>query len=208
MSALGVLVAGTAGQGAEATADLLCRAALAAGLDARRAVTRAVSRSAGSVLCQVRLGPVQLASPFVGEGEADLLIALDRLEALRRIHDVRRQGFAVVADLTVPTPRMRAGLDPEPWDAIDRLRAHVPRSAEVGAEAFCRQAGCRDYLGGLLLGVAAPTLPVPAAAWEQALREQFDAATAAAWQKALAAGRAIFQTLPESLRRAPAPQAA
>jgi indolepyruvate ferredoxin oxidoreductase beta subunit len=208
VSALGVLVAGAAGQGAEATADLLCRAALAAGLDARRAITRAVSRSAGSVLCQVRLGPGQLASPFVGEGEADLLLALDRLEALRRIHDVRRDGFAVVADGTVPTPRMRAGLEPEPHAVLERLRAHVPRSVEVGAEAFCRQAGRGDHLGGLLLGVAAALLPVPPPAWEQALREQFDPPAAAAWLHALAIGRAIFQALPDGLRRAPAPQAA
>jgi len=207
VSAVGVLVAGAAGQGAEGTADLLCRAALAAGLDARRAVTRALSYSAGSVLCQVRLGPGQLASPFVGEGEADLLLALDRLEALRRIHEVRREGFAAVADGTVPTPRMRAGLEPAPEAVLERLRAHVPRSVEVRAEAFCRQAGRADHLGGLLLGVVAPLLPVPAAAWEEALREQFDAGDAAAWRQALAAGRALFEGLPESLR-APAPQAA
>jgi hypothetical protein len=91
---------------------------------------------------------------------------------------------------------------------LERLRAHVPRSAEVGAEAFCSQAGRADHLGGLLLGVAAPLLPVTPAAWEEALREQFDPPTAAAWRHALAIGQAIFQALPERLRRPTAPQAA
>jgi indolepyruvate ferredoxin oxidoreductase beta subunit len=205
---LGVLVAGAAGQGAEATADLLCRAALAAGLDARRAVTRAPSRSAGSVLCQVRIGSSPLPSPFVAEGEADLLLALDRLEALRRVHEVRRGGFVAVADVLVPTPPMRAGTEPAPEAVLPRLRAHVPRSVEAGAAEFCRRAGRADCGGALLLGLVAPLLPIPAESWERALAEQADAAAAAEWRRGLAEGRELFGRLPEELRRTPEPQAA
>jgi len=200
VSAIAVLVAGAARQGVEETADLLARAALAQGLEARRASTRALSRSAGSALCQVRLARGPVHSPFIAAGEADLLLAVERLEALRQIHQVRRSGFVAVADALVPTPRMREGLEAPPADLIARLRAHVPRTAEVGTSAIARQVGGPVSAGVILLGLAAPLLPIGDDAWNAAFDEQCTPDERPAWRLAFATGRSLFEGLPPETR--------
>jgi len=204
LSALSVLVAGAARQGVEETADLLARAALLQGLEARRASTRALSRTAGSTLCQVRIARGPVHSPFVAAGEADLLLAVERIEALRQIHQVRRTGFVAVADALVPTPRMREGLEGAPADLIARLRAHVPRTAEVGTSAIARQVGGPVGAGVVLLGLAAPLLPIGDDAWNAAIDEQCAPDDRPAWRLAFATGRSLFEGLPPELRLAPA----
>jgi len=205
---LGVILAGVAGQGVEEAADLLARAALADGMEARRALTRAVSRAAGSVLCQVRFARTEVASPFIPEGAADVLLSLDRLEALRRVHEVRREGFVAVADHTTPTPPMRTGLEEPPEGVLARLRNHVPRSVEVGIEAIVRQLGARHCAGLVLLGLAGPLLSIGGEAWEAALREQCTPDQLPSWRLALATGRSLYEGLPEEVRCPPEPQAA
>jgi indolepyruvate ferredoxin oxidoreductase beta subunit len=205
---LGVILAGVADQGVEEAADLLARAALADGLEARRALSRAVSRTAGSVLCQVRFGRGEVASPLIPDGAADLLLALDRLEALRRVHEVRREGFVAVADHTAATPAIRAGLEEPPTGVLERLRAHVPRSVEVAAADLVHQLGMPHLVGVVLLGLAGPLLGIGDEAWEQALREQCTPDQLPAWRLALATGRSLHDGLPDHLRRPPEPQAA
>jgi indolepyruvate ferredoxin oxidoreductase beta subunit len=205
---LGVLLAGVPGQGLEEAAALLARAALAAGLGAAFSRDRSPSRYAGSVLCRVRLARGEVRSPFIPAGEADVLLALDALEALRQVHQVGPDGFAAFDPRIRPTPRMRMGLEPPPEDALARIRARVPRAAQVGALDLARELGHPECAGGVLLGLASPLLPLSAETWEAALGELGAPASRAAWRLALAQGRALFRRLPAEVRRPRADAAA
>jgi len=201
--AYGILLAGVGGQEGERAAELIARAAVEAGLGATLSVERPSSRHGGSAVCRVRIAPGEIPSPFIPPGEADLLLGLERLEALRRIHEVRADGLAVVADRTILTPRMRAGLEEPPADALGQLRAAVGRVVELPANALFTAPRRPAALAGALLGVAACLLPVPAAAWETTLsQEGLD------WLEGLARGRAFFEALPDDVRCPLAPRAA
>ena len=208
MRPLGALVVGLSGQEVERVAALLGEAALHAGQEVRVATDRPVAHLGASVRCQVRIAPGELASPFIPEGGADLLLGLERLEALRWVHEVLPGGLVAVADRLVPTPRMRLGLEAPPADLLDRLRARVARTVEVAAEAEARALGRPGCAGGVLLGLAAPLLPIAEVAWDEALRGAFSGEELAAWRQALARGRALFGRLPDALRRPPEPRAA
>jgi indolepyruvate ferredoxin oxidoreductase beta subunit len=205
-----VLVAGAAGQGAEEGGALLAAAAAAAGHQVRLATERPPSPAAGSVLCRVRFGPGAVPTPFGPPGEADGLLALDRLEALRWIHEVRAGGFALVAAATLPTPAMRLGIAaaPPPADVLARLRARVPRTAEVDALGLAREIGCPLYGGSVLLGLAGPLLGIPEPALDAAAAAVEPAEAAPARRLALALGQSLLAGLPEALRRVPGPRAA
>ncbi len=208
MTPLGVLVVGVSGQGVERAASILAEAALAAGQEVRLAGERPAARLGASVRCQVRFGPGEVRSPFVPEGDADLLLALERLEALRWVHGVRATGLVAMADRTVATPRMRLGLEEPPADLLARLRSHVPRSVEIPAEAVAGTLGVPGCAGAVLLGVAAPLLPIPEEAWELALRAALEGGELAAWRLAMERGRQLFARLPREIREAPEPRAA
>jgi len=208
MRPLGLLVVGVSGQGVEQVAALLAEAAMAADQEVRLVVERPGAHRGASMRCHLRLSAGEARSPFVTEGEADLLLALERIEALRWVHQVRATGLVAVSDCTVPTPRIRLGLDAPPPDLLERLRRHVPRTVEVPAGELARQLGAPDCMGAVLLGLVAPLLPLPEVAWDEALRRTLSGGQQAAWRLALEHGRQLFARLPEAIRRAPEPQAA
>lgn len=205
----GILVAGVGGQEAERAAEIIARAAIAAGLEAALSVERPASRRGGSALGRVRIASGEIASAFAPPGEADLLLGLERLEALRRVHELRADGLAVVADRTIPTPRMRAGLELPPPDAIELLRAEVARAVELQVGQLFPAPASPAAVAGAFLGVAAGLLPIPAAAWDEAVSQACPGTSAGLeWLEGLERGRAFFEALPSDVRCPPAPQAA
>ncbi len=201
--AYGILLAGVGGQETERAGELIARAAVECGLEATLSVERPASRWGGSAVCRVRIAAGEIRSPFIPPGEADLLLGLERIEALRRIHEVRADGLAVVADRLLPTPRMRAGLEEPPADVVAQLRAAVARVVDLPAHALFPVPRPPAALAGAFLGVAACLLPVPAAAWDATVsREGLD------WLEGLARGRAFFEALPDEVRCPLAPRAA
>jgi indolepyruvate ferredoxin oxidoreductase, beta subunit len=197
-----VVFVGVAGQAVAGTARLLAEAAAAAGLAVLSSEEPPAMPGGGSILASVRIGPA--ASPVVSEGEADVLVAFDGLEALRAAPLLAKSGFAAVNEHVVPTWRMRAGLDPRPADVLARVQEVAPRAVGVRADALARASGEDEVLAGLaLLGVVAALLPVPAAALDAAVAA--NGAGAMARRRALDRGRHLFQALPARLTQPPPP---
>jgi indolepyruvate ferredoxin oxidoreductase, beta subunit len=191
---IGVVLAGVAPQPVEATARLLAEAALAAGLDVSCAEHPPPLPRGGAVSAHVRMGP-EVHSPLVREGAADVLVAFDRVEALRAARLLARGGFALVDDALVPTWRMRAGLDAPPDDVLARLGEVTGRVVSVRASALAPPGADAAVAGVALLGVVSRLLPIPAEAFEAALAAG-GSALGAARRQAFAAGRELFDTLP------------
>ncbi len=201
--AYGILLAGVGGQETELAGELIARAAIEAGLEATLSTERPPARHGGSAVCRVRIARGEIRTPFISPGEADLLLGLECLESCRRIHEVRADGLAVVADRIVPTPRMRAGLEEAPADIPVRLRQAVARVVELPLGALFPVPREPAALAGAFLGVASCLLPIPAAAWDATVsHEGID------WLEGLALGRRFFEAQPEEVRCPLAPRAA
>ena len=86
-STLRILIVGVGGQGVLSAARHIGQAALDHGLEARIGQIHGLSQRGGSVESTVVLGPGS--TGFVSMGQADVLLALEPLEALRalaRVH--------------------------------------------------------------------------------------------------------------------------
>jgi indolepyruvate ferredoxin oxidoreductase beta subunit len=89
-----VFMAGVGGQGIGLLSEVLVRAADAAGLPVVGCDTHGLAQRGGIVVSHLRIG-AGAHSPLIPGGEADLLLALERHEALRAIHSMLRPGGAV-----------------------------------------------------------------------------------------------------------------
>jgi indolepyruvate ferredoxin oxidoreductase beta subunit len=85
-----VYMAGVGGQGIGLLAELLARAADYAGLSPRGCDTHGLAQRGGMVTSHLRLGGAH--SPLVPQGGAQLVIALERTEALRAAADMLAPG--------------------------------------------------------------------------------------------------------------------
>lgn len=95
MSPFNVFMIGVGGQGIGLLAEVLIRAADAAGLAASGSDTHGLAQRGGTVVSHLRIG-AGAHSPLVADGEADLLLALERHEALRAMRSMLREGGTVV----------------------------------------------------------------------------------------------------------------
>jgi indolepyruvate ferredoxin oxidoreductase beta subunit len=93
--AISIVIVGVGGQGALTLARWIGEAALAEGYDVRIAEVHGMSQRGGSVEVHVRFGR-EVSAPIVEEAGADLVIALEAVEALRGFRNLKPSGVLVI----------------------------------------------------------------------------------------------------------------
>ena len=114
------LLAGVGGQGTILASDVLVTVALAAGLQAKQAEVHGMSQRGGSVVSHVRWGRVVYA-PLAGAGEIDVLLAFEKVEALRNVNQLRPGALALINLEAIKPVSVSSGGQIYPGD--DHLRA-------------------------------------------------------------------------------------
>jgi indolepyruvate ferredoxin oxidoreductase beta subunit len=101
-----IYLVGVGGQGVLTIGDLIAEAALEMGLPVNVYPTKGMAQRGGSVTVQVRLGR-EVVGPQIPEGKADLVIAVERSEALKAVRYVRPGGdFLLYGHVWEPTKVM------------------------------------------------------------------------------------------------------
>ena len=98
-----IVVFGVGGQGVLSVADVITKAALAEGYDVRACELHGLAQRGGSLQCHIRFGK-NIFSPLVRQGYADLIIALEPLEALRACIFASKEKGTVILSNADPYP--------------------------------------------------------------------------------------------------------
>lgn len=193
MKTFNVSLVGVGGQGIILTADMLAKAAALAGYQVKKSEIHGMSQRGGSVTSQVRFGD-NVASPIIQEGTSDVLVAFDRLEAVRTAHELAEGGKAVVANVDLVPVTVSSGLQPPVADLAGRLAAALPTATVVDAMTIAReQVGNERTMNMVLAGTLSKVLPLPEECWLEAMKLMLTGAKAKllpANEKAFALGRA------------------
>ena len=127
MDRFNIYLAGVGGQGIGLLSEMILRAADHAGHFVKGVDTHGLAQRGGRVVSQIRIGN-EIHSPLIRTHQADLVVALERHEALRAAADYATIGGTLVYYDTV-------------WQPLD---VRLGRTAEVSADAiqdWCRQCG-------------------------------------------------------------------
>ena len=115
MKAINFLVVGVGGQGALLASNELAEVGVRAGFDVKKAEVHGMSQRGGSVNSHVRWGEA-VQSPLIGAGEVDVLFSLEKLETLRYVSMLRRDGLALIGDFSIPPLTVSSGEERYPYD--------------------------------------------------------------------------------------------
>ena len=152
-----IVLCGVGGQGTVLASKLLAAAAMDRGLPVKTAETIGMAQRGGSVFSHVRLGE-GAASPLIGKGKADLIIAFEPAEAVRQLAYLRPGGTVVVSDRAIVPASALVGGPAYDVDAIMAyLREQVENVVVVDASAAERDLGSAKCLNVVLLGAAVRT---------------------------------------------------
>lgn len=163
-----LVVAGVGGQGVLSIAWVLDHAAHAAGWRLKQSEVHGMAQRGGAVSAFVRLSDRPVDSDLIAAGSADLIVSVEPLEALRYTGLLRPDG-AVVTDIT---PMVNIDNYPDQGAMLEVLFS-VPRLVAVDATRLAHAAGTVKAQNTVVLGAAAPLLPLPAQAIEAQLQALF-----------------------------------
>lgn len=92
-----IILAGVGGQGILTIATIIGDAAAVAGLSLKQAEVHGMSQRGGDVQSNLRLSTDEIHSDLVKEGETDLIISMEPMEALRYITFLNNGGHVVTS---------------------------------------------------------------------------------------------------------------
>ena len=153
-----IVLCGVGGQGTILASKLLAAAAMSKGLPVKTAETIGMAQRGGSVFSHVRISD-GVASPLIGRGRADLIIAFEPAEAVRQLPYLREGGTVVVS--TRPIIPVSATIGGPVYDlaaVMAYLREQVgEKLVVVDADAAAEALGSAKCLNVVLLGAAVRT---------------------------------------------------
>ncbi len=170
---MNILMAGVGGQGVLTCADILARSAMESGFDVKVSEVHGMAQRGGSVYSHIRYAK-KVNSPLIMQGEADVVMAFERVESLRFAHYIKPEGLFIVNNQRLDPVTVSSGLAKYPEDIFERLNALPQRVQVVDGEALASEPSLRRSVNFLLLGtLAAHVADIREAVWEQIISETF-----------------------------------
>lgn len=151
-----ILMVGVGGQGTILAGKILSMGLMAAGFDVKMSEVHGMAQRGGSVSNQVRFGE-KVFSPIIGKGQADILVAFEKMEAMRWLEYLKPTGKVVVNDFQIPSGPILIGSCDYPENILESLatKAHttVIRAGEIAAQIGNARGMNLVLLGALVKGM-------------------------------------------------------
>lgn len=163
-----IMIVGVGGQGTLLTSRILGGITVAAGYDVKLSEVHGMAQRGGSVVTYVRYGE-KVAEPIVEEGQADVLIAFERLEALRYAHFLKKDGVMIVNDQRIDPMPVVTGAAQYPEGIIEELREKY-RVVAVDAMDEAIKMGNSRVFNVIILGIAAKNMDFQKEQWIEVIK--------------------------------------
>jgi len=167
-----IFFTGVGGQGTLLATRLVGEAALEAGIPVLMSEVHGMAQRGGVVESSVALGSAT--SPMIADGEADIVMAFEPLEAARAL--TKCNPKTVVVTGTTPIPPFAVIIGQALYPDLDSLYATVEPQVgsfiRVDADALARSVGAQRSSNVVMIGVLAGLgiLPLSKTCFEQALK--------------------------------------
>lgn len=185
-----IILCGVGGMGALSSAAIISKAALSMGMYMKQAETHGMSQRGGDVQSHLRLSDEPIASDLIPEGECDIILSVEPMEALRYLPFLNRETGWIITNqnpfVNIPNyPELDGVLE-----EVKKIKNHILFDADSIAKEVNNPKGTNM----VVLGAASKYLRIDIEKLEDAVRSIFGKkgdAVVDANIAALRAGRAV-----------------
>jgi indolepyruvate ferredoxin oxidoreductase, beta subunit len=163
-----IILAGVGGQGILTIATIVGQAAVSRGLRVKQSEVHGMAQRGGAVVAHLRLSATPIYSDLIVPGHADVVLAVEPMEALRQAYNLRAGGVL----LANTEPVVNIPDYPEPATLLEQLRG-IPHSLVLDAGAMAKACGSVKAMNIVMLGALAPFLDLPEEALAETIRLAF-----------------------------------
>jgi indolepyruvate ferredoxin oxidoreductase beta subunit len=190
MKKIRFLLVGVGGQGTILASNVLAELGIALGYDTKKAEVHGMSQRGGSVISHVSWAE-QVFSPVIPEGEADILIAFEKLEAVRFLDGIRPDAMVLVNDHEIVPVTVSSGTGKYPSDEEMRATfAPVTKNVHwVKGVKIAEELGNTKAANVVLLGALSKILEHEAEPWLKVIEARVPPKFLELNRKAFQAGR-------------------
>ena len=164
-----ILISGVGGQGAILISKLLTGGLIKAGYDVKQSEVHGMAQRGGSVTTQVRWGD-KVYGPVFGKGQADIMIALEAMEAVRYADFLKPEGVAVINDYERDSMTTASGMEEYPEGCIDAMKEQF-ETIVVDANGIANELGNPRCMNVVLFGAICDKLGEDGIDWEQVVKD-------------------------------------
>ena len=165
---MNVLITGVGGQGTLLTSRIIAQVAVDLGHDVKVTEVHGMAQRGGSVVSEVRYGE-KVYSPTIPKGEADVLLAFEKLEAARWLDYLKPDGIVIINDERVDPLPVMSGKMKYPEDIIDRIAQFKPKTTVANATQTAIECGNAKAANVVLVGILSKVINLPAERVEAAI---------------------------------------
>lgn len=158
-----IMIVGVGGQGTLLTSRIIGKTALEMGLDVKISEVHGMAQRGGSVVTFVRFGE-KVNEPVVEEGQADVIIAFEQLEALRYAHFLKPDGVLVINDWKISPMTVVIGAREYPQNIIETLKKEHSVYT-IDGQSIAKELGNSKVLNSVVLGYAAKFIGFDKETW-------------------------------------------
>lgn len=163
-----IMIVGVGGQGTLLTSRILGDVLMNLGHDVKLSEVHGMSQRGGSVVTYVKYGE-RVYSPIVDKGEADFIIAFERLEAARWLSYLKKDGKIIVNDQRISPMPVITGAAEYPSDIIDKIGATGANMIAFDALEPALEAGNSKAVNVVMIGVLASMSEIPHDNWVKSI---------------------------------------
>ncbi len=160
-----IILVGVGGQGTITTSTILSKGLIEAGFDVKMSEIHGMSQRGGTVVTQIKYGE-KVYSPIIGDGEADIIVSFEKLEALRALPYLKEGGTIVTDNREINPMPVITGDATYPHEAIEQLQAVVPNVIVVEAAKVAEELGNVKAQNIVLLGALVKQLGLDDVDWK------------------------------------------
>ncbi|MDR0972217.1 MAG: indolepyruvate oxidoreductase subunit beta [Bacteroidales bacterium] len=164
-----IILCGVGGMGALSTAAIISQAALDMGMYMKQAETHGMAQRGGDVQSHLRLSDSPIYSDLIPEGECDIILSVEPMEALRYLPFLNKEEGWVI---TNENPFINIPNYPEKDVVIAEIKK-IKNSIVFDADKIARDLGNPKGTNMVVLGAASKYLKIDIEKLEAAIKDIF-----------------------------------
>ena len=163
-----ILLVGVGGQGIILASKVLSEGLLKMGYDVKMSEIHGMAQRGGSVTTQIRFGD-KVYSPCIGVGEADAVVAFEKVEAARYLDKLKEGGILLINDYEIYSLPVLIGQEAYPEGIIEKLTVEVGRVKALNAAKIAEELGNVKAQNIVLLGALIKAMELDQLDWAEVL---------------------------------------
>ena len=182
-----IMIVGVGGQGTLLASRILGNTVIGEGYDVKVSEVHGMSQRGGSVVTYVKYGE-KVYSPIIDKGEADIILAFEKLEAMRALPFLKKGGKMIVNAQEMNPMPVITGAAQYPENIEEKICSKVDAQF-VDALSLAKEAGTSKAVNLVLMGRLSKYFDIPLEKWQKAIDACVPAKFAEINHKAFMLGR-------------------